>query len=246
MALTPANTGNGNGTGTTLVEFNTVLGFFVLVSDKSKITSIAACFGDSWKKGFTGSAGLTAAARAKCVEQGVFLGKAIPGKLESLRYDEGTDGRNIYRKVRVTLSDDGARYTLTLPLDGEAASRLIPKLASTAVGTTINVGIWMAMSDTKADGNRYANVGVSVKSEDIEIPSSFIVIDGLKSAENEVRVKTEGVLEGADLRSAITRAKEKSLQEFLQKLSNDAPVSAAAADASASVAATANSDDVGY
>lgn len=236
MALTPANNGTGN---TTLVEFNTVLGHFVLVSDKSKITSIAACFGDAWKKGFTGNTGTTANARAKCVEQGVFLGKAVPGKLDSIRYDEGTDGKNTFRKVRVALIDGDARYTLTLPLDGEAATRLIPKLANTPRGTTVNIGIWMAMSDAKADGIRYANVGVSVKTDDTEVPSATAVIDGLKAAENDVRVKTEGVLDGADLRKAITRAKEKYLQEFLQSLNKDAPDAAAAADAPVS-------EDVGY
>lgn len=175
---------------TVLVEFNTVLGRLHRVADKTAIQQVSAKFGETWKHGFTGyQTGVTKDAVESLEQRNVPLFKSVTGALKHVRYDEGTDGRQIYKKVRVSLTGDEGSVTLTLPLEGDAATRLISKLQPTTPGEIICIEMWMGFGDARPDGKRYANVGVSVKThDDVEVKALPETAEAIRSAAERARL----------------------------------------------------------
>lgn len=203
---------------TTLVEFNTVLGALVRVADRDAIKSVAAKYGDNWKKGWTGNAGLTKSATEELEQKSVPLFDKIEGALASVRYDEGTDGKTVYRKVRIDIVGNDGKVTLTLPLDGDTASRLVPKLAAVAPGEFVKIGVWMGWSEPRADGVRYANAAASVKTNVGEVKASAAVIESLKAAAAQVKAATAALnLDAQTVRKASRSATEKVLMALVKE-----------------------------
>lgn len=206
---------NGNN-GVTLVEFSTVLGGFVTVRDRDSIRATASRFGDRWKQGYSGNTGVTKDATEELNAKGVQVFEGVSGVLSSVRYDEGTDGRNVYRKVRIALTAPEGKTTVTVPLSGDVAPRLLTKLANAVPGQFIQVKAWM--STVEKGGITYANASVSVKDADnAEVPTSDLSVTVKAARENARNACASMGLDPSSTSKAVRTAVEKLLMDFVKE-----------------------------
>lgn len=239
MALNKATNGNT----TTLVEYNNVLGRFTLTADKAAVKSVAATFGDSWKKGFTGRSGTTAEARKALDSQGVALYESLSGALTSVRYDRGEFEGKTFPKIRVTLADQG-NVMLSIPLDGDAAAPVLAKLGATAPGTVIDLKIFSSINE-----RGYTDIGVSVKSGNVEIQGTpgFFKSVGEISKTATSALTAAGIEDKSVLAGAARAARTKFLRAELAKIEAQyAAPAAASTDSSEPASEAAMMQDIGY
>lgn len=113
---------------------------------------------EEWKRGFTGSGGLTGEARKLLEARGV-KGEVLSGRIVAAYYAEQRDeARNqAYPFLRVKFVDENESYLVSLGLNTGPGQMLVQKLLAVEPGTQIRLAVF----GTLRDG--YANHAVSLK-----------------------------------------------------------------------------------
>jgi hypothetical protein len=190
------NTRTNSGKNGVFLAFVPLLGGLFIDSEDSR-TAIKAArehSGAQQKDGYQGYKGTTASAKALAFlkEKGIQSVASVGGALRGISYSEKEKDGVTYRRVYVTLRDNGESYTLKLDAGNAGTHKLLQKLANVALNEQVEISLFGSYKPNAKDltGPCFTDYAASVKTAAGEVKMA----DGAWNAVNEVVKGLEGQL----------------------------------------------------
>jgi hypothetical protein len=142
-----------------LIDYNPVIGMFVVNDDetKAKLAAARKALGeDAWKRGFNPKA-------VDLARDAGVKGVKLSGTLNGVYYAENTHGANTYRKLRLVIENEQDLFTVSLELDSEISMRLIQLLENVTAGAMVELTATQEV--VNRDGVAYCNHVPSLKAD---------------------------------------------------------------------------------
>ncbi|MDD5056563.1 MAG: hypothetical protein PHQ60_02220 [Sideroxydans sp.] len=178
---------NSGKTGVFLAFVPLLGGLFIDNEDTRAAIKLAReASGAQQKDGYQGYKGTSASAKALAFlkEKGIQSVASVAGVLRGIAYNETVKDGVTYRRVFVTLRDNGESYTLKLDASNPGTHKLLQKLANVTLNETVEISVFGSYKPNAKDpaGPSYTDYAASVKTAAGEVK----VAEGAWNAVNEV------------------------------------------------------------
>jgi hypothetical protein len=182
------NTRNNSGkTGTFLMFIPLLGGLFVDTEEnRAAIKAAREHSGAQQKDGYQGYKGDTSSAKALAFlkEKGIQSIASVGGVLRGIAYSEKEKDGVTYRRVYVTVRDNGESFTLKLDAGNAGTHKLLQKLANVSLNEQVEISLFGSYKPNAKDptGPSFTDYAASVKNAAGEVK----VAEGAWNAVNEV------------------------------------------------------------
>lgn len=223
------NTRNNSGKPGVFLAFIPLLGGLFIDNEESRaaIKDARKHSGAEQKDGYQGYKGTTASAKALAFlkENGIQSVASVGGALRGISYSQTEKDGVTYRRVYVTLRDNGESYTLKLDASNAATHKLLQKLTNVDLNEVVEISLFGSYKPNPKDPNgpSYTDYAASVKTAAGEVK----VPEGAWNAVNEVVKALEGQLAAIPgvtkeaISTATRTAKTNFFAEMAQELQAD-------------------------
>lgn len=182
------NTRNNSGKTGTFLMFVPLLGGLFIDSEENReaIKAAREHSGAQQKDGYQGYKGTTASAKALAFlkEKGIQPVSSVGGALRGIAYSEKEKDGVTYRRVYVTVRDNGESYTLKLDAGNAGTHKLLQKLAQVTLGEVVELSVFGSYKPNpkEPEGQLYTDYAASVKT----VAGEVKILEGAWNAVNEV------------------------------------------------------------
>lgn len=190
------NTRNNSGKPGVFLTFVPLLGGLFIDNDDNRAAIKAARehSGAQQKDGYQGYKGTSTSAKALAFlkEKGIQSVASVGGVLRGIAYNESEKDGVTYRRVFVTVRDNGESFTLKLDAGNAGTHKLLQKLAHVALNEQVEISVFGSYKPNAKDpsGPSFTDYAASVKTAAGEVK----VPEGAWNAVNEVVKALEGQL----------------------------------------------------
>ena len=219
------NTRNNSGKPGVFLAFIPLLGgLFVDTEVRRAAIKLAREYsGAQQKDGYQGYKGTSTSAKALAFlkEQGIQSVSSVGGVLRGIAYNESEKDGVTYRRVFVTVRDNGESYTLKLDAGNAGTHKLLQKLANVALNEEVEISVFGTYKPNAKDptGPSFTDYAASVKTAAGEVK----VAEGAWNAVNEVVKALEGQLAAIPgvTKEAISTATRTAKTNFFAEMAKE-------------------------